>query len=453
MRRRRAWRMAATVAAAGFACGTTGLTAGVAAAPPTAAAASSWSSPVILYAAVRSTPSLVRISLDTMTVLPPFAGSSHEMIPSPDGTVITALANDLRVFDAATGAVIREAFIAGDMDQGTLTADGRTLWYSADNRDDSGWVSWLKPRGTAQGSAIGVNWLGNTTDIVLTPDAVSAFFCGGGELREIRTANPTGSTLITLPGECMTLAMSPTGTELFIAGTPAADATTTWLWVLDLATRRVTRSAPLFGPGRRYIEPDMVVSTLGDLWAIGSPDITTGAIVTLRTADLQRGVDIRVTGRVETLAVTPDGSTAYVGAERPHRLMRVDRDTGTATTVDAGQVLQAAPIELMISPAQSPVAAFTAIPAAAGNVTTFDGSSSYGTSAPIVRWAWQFGDGSGVTRSVPTAKHTYAAPGAYTVRLTVTDAYGTSTTRFYDGTQLVRNGRPVARARQTVTIP
>ncbi|MFO1533862.1 MAG: thrombospondin type 3 repeat-containing protein, partial [Thermoplasmatota archaeon] len=43
--------------------------------------------------------------------------------------------------------------------------------------------------------------------------------------------------------------------------------------------------------------------------------------------------------------------------------------------------------------------------------------------ATIVAWAWEFGDGATSSAQSPPA-HTYAAPGFYTVRLTVTDSNG-----------------------------
>jgi PKD repeat protein len=46
--------------------------------------------------------------------------------------------------------------------------------------------------------------------------------------------------------------------------------------------------------------------------------------------------------------------------------------------------------------------------------------------AKFVKWLWTFGDGSSSTQSRP--KHTYMAPGIYTVSLTLTDEYGNTYT-------------------------
>ena len=72
-----------------------------------------------------------------------------------------------------------------------------------------------------------------------------------------------------------------------------------------------------------------------------------------------------------------------------------------------------------------PAAAFSVLPAAptAGQQVTFDGSQSSDPHAPIVSYAWTFGDGTGANGSAPT--HVYAAAGRYDATVTITDATGT----------------------------
>lgn len=74
---------------------------------------------------------------------------------------------------------------------------------------------------------------------------------------------------------------------------------------------------------------------------------------------------------------------------------------------------------------QAPIASFTT--ASAGLVLQADGSASSDPDGTIASYAWSFGDGS--TASGPTASHTYAAGGTYTVALTVTDDDGATATR------------------------
>ncbi len=62
-----------------------------------------------------------------------------------------------------------------------------------------------------------------------------------------------------------------------------------------------------------------------------------------------------------------------------------------------------------------------------GLTCQFDGSGSSDPDGTIASYAWTFGDGT--TGSGPTLSHTYAADGAYSVTLTVTDNTGASGTQ------------------------
>jgi PKD repeat protein len=75
-------------------------------------------------------------------------------------------------------------------------------------------------------------------------------------------------------------------------------------------------------------------------------------------------------------------------------------------------------------PNRAPTASFTS--AVQGLSATVDGSGSSDPDGTIASHTWDFGDGS--TAGGPTAGHTYAAPGTYTVTLTVTDDDGATAT-------------------------
>lgn len=77
----------------------------------------------------------------------------------------------------------------------------------------------------------------------------------------------------------------------------------------------------------------------------------------------------------------------------------------------------------------NPVAVLTLVktagPPPAGGTISADGSSSFAVSGTIVTYTFSWGDATpDTTGAAPTASHSYAAAGTFTVRLTVTDSLG-----------------------------
>lgn len=123
--------------------------------------------------------------------------------------------------------------------------------------------------------------------------------------------------------------------------------------------------------------------------------------------------------------------TSGVGVSPTHRYPDAGPRTVTLTVTDdrggVGTMQQSVNPRL---PNVNPVAAFTATP-------TFlkvdaDGSSSSDPDGAIATYAWSYGDGSSGTGV--TSQHTYAAPGTYTITLTVTDDRGGSNATSFDVT-------------------
>jgi sugar lactone lactonase YvrE len=158
-----------------------------------------------------------------------------------------------------------------------------------------------------------------------------------------------------------------------------------------------------------------------------------------------------------SMAISPDGRSLYFTDWSSRRLFsyalgsdglpskrRPAVDTGIGTTASLGAVT--------VVPDQAPVAAFRAAAAPAGAPTTFDATASTDPDGTVVRYDWDFGDGRRAENAGPTPQHVYDAPGTHTVRLTVTDAVGTSTSVLYTG-RVLRNGGPSAATASDVTIP
>lgn len=74
----------------------------------------------------------------------------------------------------------------------------------------------------------------------------------------------------------------------------------------------------------------------------------------------------------------------------------------------------------------------------------FDGSKSYDSDDEIVRYFWQFGDGT--SKAGREAQHVYENTGTYKVKLTVTDASNTTTSKDTDEIEVKINTPPLADA-------
>jgi PKD repeat protein len=79
-----------------------------------------------------------------------------------------------------------------------------------------------------------------------------------------------------------------------------------------------------------------------------------------------------------------------------------------------------------------------------GEAVTFDGGASNDWDGALVRYAWDFGDGT--TAEGPQVAHNFAQPGLYQVRLSVTDDSGASCATATDTAQVHVNTPPVAAA-------
>lgn len=132
-----------------------------------------------------------------------------------------------------------------------------------------------------------------------------------------------------------------------------------------------------------------------------------------------------------------DGSAASTEKSPQHSYAAAGTYPVTLTVTDSLGGSHSATVQLKVAANQPPTAAFTA---QLTNLTAnFDGSSSADADGTIAGYQWDFGDGSaGSTQAQPS--HVYAAPGTYTVSLTVTDNAGATgvTTK-----QVVAQGIPV----------
>jgi PKD repeat protein len=153
-----------------------------------------------------------------------------------------------------------------------------------------------------------------------------------------------------------------------------------------------------YGMWRGHIVNDGLRSLTVDVY-----DNTTGAPEQIMHQRIKfADYDAYPIGMVDTKSLVVAPSHKYLVTVTPFG------PKGSSCTVDDGYGL---------SP---PVAMFTVT--ISYMMVLVDGSTSYDVNGWIVSYAWDFCDGSGATGV--TATHTYAAPGYYTITLTVTDNEG-----------------------------
>jgi DNA-binding beta-propeller fold protein YncE len=141
---------------------------------------------------------------------------------------------------------------------------------------------------------------------------------------------------------------------------------------------------------------------------------------------------------------SPDGRSAYAVDEgtyvgptsnKNYALAQFDIGSGGALAAKSPATLPTDdyPAGAIVTPDQGPTATFSATPGA-GLAVSFDATGSVDPDGgTIVRYLWNFGDGSAAVEGGPRISHTYASKGSYTVSLTLTDDAGCSTAKTYTG--------------------
>jgi PKD repeat protein len=117
-----------------------------------------------------------------------------------------------------------------------------------------------------------------------------------------------------------------------------------------------------------------------------------------------------------------DGSAHSTGVTASHTYAGPSSNTIILTITDS-LGLTSTVTHVISTSHTAPVAAFT--PTTSGQSLVVDGGASHASDGATLTYDWNWGDGT-AHGSGPTASHNYAAPGNYTVTLTVTDSFGSS---------------------------
>jgi YVTN family beta-propeller protein len=270
--------------------------------------------------------------------------------------------------------------------------------------------------------------------IAIAPNGATAYVSDGSAntVTPINLVTNTPGTPIPVGNEPGAITITPDGSTAYVADGGASAVTP-----INLATN--TAEAPIaVGP----TPIGLAASPLGGL--VYEDSLGDNTLTPIDTATNTAGTPISLDNE-GGIAFTPDGSTAF--ALYGSGVTLIDTATNTpGTSIPTGNN----PLAIAITPDQGPTASLSA--SADGSTASFDASASGAGAAPIVSYAWHFGDGSTATTSTPTTTHTYAASGSYTATVTETDQAGTSTTQVFTGQTLSRNGSSRATASATVVI-
>lgn len=284
----------------------------------------------------------------------------------------------------------------------------------------------------------------NPTCVAITPDGTKAFVTNvhSSSITQIDTTSHIPTTFSTGPGTNPAwMAITPDQSLGLILDTSEAAPTQGKVIPVTNLT-----GIPAFGvPIQPYLLfapnffPQVAITSNGQIAYF--TDTGNASVSSLTLPLLIPGPSYAVGTTPNGLSLTPDGAMGYVSDGASNDITVIT--FGPPPSIDVVGIGNT-PTNPAITPDQSPVAYFTPT-VLLGGVVAFDAAASLSPVGSIALYQWDFGDGSPVvTVGTPLVNHTYAAPGVYTVTLTVTNTAGTSTT-FLWASQLASNvGGPPA---------
>ena len=211
------------------------------------------------------------------------------------------------------------------------------------------------------------------------------------------------------------------------------------------------KQVPAVGAGTRAVgiavvpggSAAYVSAQVGEAWQVSPFAIGAGG-------GLAAGTSLPVAATsLSFLSASPDGRSLFLAGDNGYLFDLPVFKPKTPPAVPLGNA-----VGVVVSPNQAPVASFTVIsaPAVAGSPTQFDARSASDSDGTIVRYDWDFGDGTLLANGGPTPQHTYTRPGTYVARLVVTDNEGASTGTVFTGGTVLGAGGPGAQTSRSVVV-
>jgi PKD repeat protein len=291
--------------------------------------------------------------------------------------------------------------------------------------------------------------LGNTSPggIAITPDGTRTYFSTFENKLRILDTDPT-SLLYNLPIDSIDIQLLLTGN---IAITPdGTKAVVNWIGtvahaidVIDVEPGSPTYNTIIGSPvpvvpgqlGDVAVSPDSAFA-----YATGSTSLCRVCKIDLQTSDIAANFT-DVFAHQSSVALTPDGANLYTATPNSTELSIFDTaDLTLLGTLELGGPLGSIAItpdgsrayvvrdpissnsEVVVVPLPPVISDFSASPEFGAAPLNVDFSDQ---SFEATSWVWDFGDGAGSTEQNPS--HTYNSAGTYTVSLTVTGPGGSDT--------------------------
>ncbi len=280
--------------------------------------------------------------------------------------------------------------------------------------------------------------------IAITPDGKQAYVANekGESVSVINTeTNKAVGSVAEATGEHnpIPIVISPDGKTLYVGNLTSNNVS-----VIDTETNKVIGSP--IGVG---VEPwGLAISPDGKTLYVANEGDKTVSVIDTET-DKVIGPPIETGSLPYVVTITPNGKTAYVANLGTDFVSVIDTETNKVSgSIEVGKE----PAAIAIPPDQGPVASFSAPLAEAGVPVTFNASASSDPDGSIASYLWEFGDGSKELSASPSPSHTYATPGTYEAKLTLTDNEGCSSEFIFTGQTAYCNGSALATQTRSVSV-
>jgi DNA-binding beta-propeller fold protein YncE len=261
---------------------------------------------------------------------------------------------------------------------------------------------------------------------VYAPDSdnarVAQFDVGAGG----RLAPKTPATVPAGPNS-QGIAITPDGRSVYVTSTTGSSVAQYDVGAGGALAPKTPTSVPAginaFGVA---VSPDGRSAYVAQGGSVGQYDIGAGGALTAKSP-------ATVPAGANDLVVSPDGSSVY--ATNPSGVSQYNVVAGghLAAKSPASVPAGTSPFGVVATPDRGPVAAFSSKLGRAGSASRFDGAASSDSDGRIVRYDWDFGDGTTARSVLPAQSHVFKTAGNHAVSLTVTDDAGCHGALVYTG--------------------